>query len=355
LSGPRVSLPSRLTEHSDSHFGASEAERQVDIRLKRNLTTKTEGSDTWGYEWNAENDLTRVTKNGAEVARFAYDPAGRRVEKVAGGVTTAYAYDGSDAIREVNGTSTLKHVYGSRMDEPLAVDDGVTVSYFHADALGSIVRKTNASGGVTLTRQYDAWGRPEVAAEQSGPAFTGRGWEPEIGLYDYRFRWYDAQAGRFTSEDPIGFTGGDNFYRYVNNRPADFRDPLGLKECRVDNCLQSCLENLFQKKIPNVKVSTGSKTTFFMKLIGKGGTAISHPNSIRIPQGTSCYEFFMDLYWVAHEYYHVVEQWRGGGLTKRKYVKDPDRWEKPANDFADRWELTLRDCALDCVTCPVPD
>jgi len=38
-------------------------------------------------EWNAENQLKRVTKEGVEVARFAYDPLGRRVEKVAGGVT----------------------------------------------------------------------------------------------------------------------------------------------------------------------------------------------------------------------------------------------------------------------------
>ena len=50
-----------------------------------NLTTKTEGTDTWGYDWNAENQLTRVTKNGVELARFSYDPIGRRVEKVAGG------------------------------------------------------------------------------------------------------------------------------------------------------------------------------------------------------------------------------------------------------------------------------
>jgi len=49
-----------------------------------NLTTKTEGTDVWGYESNAEDQLTRVIKNGVEQARFAYDPNGRRVEKVAG-------------------------------------------------------------------------------------------------------------------------------------------------------------------------------------------------------------------------------------------------------------------------------
>jgi len=45
----------------------------------------------------------------------------------------------------------------------------------------------------------------------------------------YRARYYDPQAGRFVLEDPIGFSGGINFYRYVRNQPLDNYDPLGLK------------------------------------------------------------------------------------------------------------------------------
>jgi uncharacterized protein RhaS with RHS repeats len=46
----------------------------------------------------------------------------------------------------------------------------------------------------------------------------------------YRARWYDPQVGRFISEDPIGFDGGDlNLYGYVVNNPANFRDPTGLQ------------------------------------------------------------------------------------------------------------------------------
>ncbi len=54
------------------------------------------------------------------------------------------------------------------MDEPLAVDDGTALSYFHADGLGSIVKMTDGSGAVTLTRQYDAWGNLEVGASEPG-------------------------------------------------------------------------------------------------------------------------------------------------------------------------------------------
>jgi RHS repeat-associated protein len=66
-------------------------------------------------------------------------------------------------------------------------------------------------------------GGPEYATH----AFTGREWDRETGLYYYRARYYDPKAGRFISEDPIGFEGGINFYAYVANRPTVFRDPDG--------------------------------------------------------------------------------------------------------------------------------
>ena len=124
------------------------------------------------------------------------------------------------------------------MDEPVAEDDGTAFSYFHADGLGSLVKVSNTSGAVSLTRQYEAWGSLALGASESGYAFTGREWDPETGLYYYRARHYDPRIGRFISEDPIGFSGGINYYSYVRNNPALLFDPSGLKEtpgqiCRV--------------------------------------------------------------------------------------------------------------------------
>ena len=195
-----------------------------------NLTAKTEGSETWGYEWNAESELTRVTKNSIEQARFTYDPVGRRVEKIAGSVTTGYTYDRGSILREARGSTTLKYVHGPEVDEPLAVDDGTSLSYYHADGLGSVTRTTNSAGAVVLTRQYDAWGKLEVGATSIGYAFTGREWDPESGLYYYRARYYDPNTGRFISDDPIKFEGGMNFYAYVHNDPANRIDPFGLRD-----------------------------------------------------------------------------------------------------------------------------
>lgn len=44
-----------------------------------------------------------------------------------------------------------------------------------------------------------------------------------------RARYYDPAVGRFVSEDPIGFSGGDvNLYAYVHSNPVRWVDPLGL-------------------------------------------------------------------------------------------------------------------------------
>lgn len=213
-------------------FGAADP-HEVPIDPNGNLTSKTEGTDSWVYTWNAENQLTKVEKNGVEIARLSYDPLGRRVEKVAGGVTTSYTYEGGNTLRELRGSINLKYVHGMAADEPLAVEDGTVLSYLHADGLGSVVRTTSAAGAVTLTRQYHAWGNLQAGAGEPGYAFTGREWDPETELYYYRARYYDADAGRFASEDPIGLRGGINYYAYVHNRPADETDPTGLESGRT--------------------------------------------------------------------------------------------------------------------------
>ncbi|MEA1900643.1 MAG: RHS repeat-associated core domain-containing protein, partial [Thermodesulfobacteriota bacterium] len=49
------------------------------------------------------------------------------------------------------------------------------------------------------------------------------------GLQYMRARYYDPQVGRFISEDPIGFAGGDlNLYQYAHANPIMFMDPWGL-------------------------------------------------------------------------------------------------------------------------------
>ena len=112
--------PSGNTRTNTYRVSASGAGATYTYDPNGNLTAKTEGTDNWVYTWNAENQLTKVEKNGAEIARFAYDAVGRRVEKVAQGSTSTYTYDVLDVIRETRGTVGLRYVHGPQTDEPLA-------------------------------------------------------------------------------------------------------------------------------------------------------------------------------------------------------------------------------------------
>ena len=49
----------------------------------------------------------------------------------------------------------------------------------------------------------------------------------EAGLHYNFFRYYEPDAGRFVSQDPIGLWGGDNLYRFSSNIQI-WIDPLGL-------------------------------------------------------------------------------------------------------------------------------
>src|SRR5437016_5828023 len=61
--------------------------------------------------------------------------------------------------------------------------------------------------------------------------FTGREYLSELGIYDYRNRFYHPGLGRFLQSDPIGFGGGDtNLFRYSGGNPVNQADPFGLKE-----------------------------------------------------------------------------------------------------------------------------
>jgi RHS repeat-associated protein len=219
--------PSGNTRTSTYQVSQSGSAASYTYDADGNLT----GDGTKTFEYDAANRLTRVLNGGSEVARFTYDGLGRRVQRIAGGLTTSYVYDTERVAEErLSSGSTLRYVHGPGIDQHLAVQDsGSVVTYFLADHLGSIVQTTDASGQVTLSREYDPYGRPLSGAASGGYAFTGREWDPDLGLYYYRARFYDPTLARFLSADPLGIAGGTNGYAYVENAPTRFIDPTGLQ------------------------------------------------------------------------------------------------------------------------------
>ncbi len=105
-----------------------------------------------------------------------------------------------------------------------------TTDYYQADGLGSITSLSTSAAALANTYTYDSFGNvTNFTGTLRNPfQYTGREFDAEANLYFYRARYFDPNSGRFVSEDPIGFHGGVNFYRYVLNNPVINVDPAGL-------------------------------------------------------------------------------------------------------------------------------
>ena len=190
-------------------------------------------------DYDNEGRLLKVTKTEdgiVTVVEYKYDPFGRRIKRtvtVDGTLqsTIKYLYDSEDIVAVYeNGTLTKEFIHGPGIDEPLAVKTGGAWFYYHADGLGSIMKVTNAAGGVVpgYSFGYDSFGNLVKGTLDLDYTYTGREWDKEADLYYYRNRFADPLTGQFVSKDPIGFAGGDvNLYSYVGQNPVNWIDPWG--------------------------------------------------------------------------------------------------------------------------------
>ena len=181
------------------------------------------------YGWNARNQLASLA--GGTGAAFQYDATSRRTAKTIDGTTTAFLYDGLDALKTDVGGSVNVRLLGTAIDEWFASVGAGGVSVPLVDALGSTHALAAASGAVYAHYTYDPFGvtAPSGLTSSNASQFTGRE-NDGAGLYHYRARYYDPKASRFMSEDPIGLAAGtSNYYVYVDDRPTLIVDPLGLQ------------------------------------------------------------------------------------------------------------------------------
>jgi len=186
------------------------------------------------YTWDFENRLTQAIVPGTNggTMTFRYDPWGRRIQKSGPLGTTNYLYDGINLLEELDNSGTVLARYnqGSWIDEVLSQLRSSTTSYYEQDGLGSVTSLSNASAALSNTYTFDSFGNLIASSGSIANPFqyTGREFDAETGLRFYRLRYFDPSVGRFISEDPIGFGGGDNFYRYVQNNVTLLIDPFGL-------------------------------------------------------------------------------------------------------------------------------
>ena len=175
------------------------------------------------------------SSDGITSVQYVYDGKGNRLQATRNGVITRYVYDAAgNLIAEANASNNITryYIYGAGL---LAIVTPTDVVYtYHFNANGNTIAITDASQTMVNKYAYTPFGRlaNEVETSFSQPfKFVGQHGvitEPN-GFYYMKARYYDPEVGRFISEDPIGFEGGDvNLYAYVQNNPINAVDPSGL-------------------------------------------------------------------------------------------------------------------------------
>lgn len=204
-----------------------------------NGNTLNDGANS--YVWDARNRLTSANSNGAT---FAYDPLGRRVSKTFMSATTNYLYDGASAIQE-SGTLPTANLLTGGVDERFTRTSSTETDDYLTDALGSTVALTGSTGASQVAYSYSPFGSQSATGGTTTNSYTFTGRETDgLGINYYRARYYNPTTGRFLSEDPIGFAGGFNLYRYVFDDPIGLADPIGESPClNIQNFVNAMIHN----------------------------------------------------------------------------------------------------------------
>jgi RHS repeat-associated protein len=180
------------------------------------------------YTYNSANRLISVS-NQSTVSSYQYNGMGDRLQQTVNGNTTTYVLDINSSLPEVLNDGQSTYIYG--LDNIAQVNAGGT-QYFLGDGLNSTRQLTDTDRQITLAQSYDPFGNVIYSAGngQSAYGYTSEQTDPS-GLVYLRARYYDPNAGRFTSRDTwagnINQPLSLNQWNYVNGNPINYTDPSG--------------------------------------------------------------------------------------------------------------------------------
>ncbi|WP_380826934.1 RHS repeat-associated core domain-containing protein, partial [Serratia marcescens] len=180
-------------------------------------------------DYNPLNNLplTIALDDGRQLA-LCYNGINQRVQKrFADGSKLAYVHGLSDAPLMEFGARTTQYLYG--VGGLLLLIDGGEAQYVLKDQQGSIRAVVAENGQVNALLDYMPFGQSLPTGVGTSSLlryrYTGQELDEDLGLYNYRARFYDPQLGRFYSCDPRFQYGGP--YVYCGNNPVNQTDPSG--------------------------------------------------------------------------------------------------------------------------------
>jgi RHS repeat-associated protein len=208
------------------------------------LRLKITGSDSTKYRYDAFGNLRDVYLPTGDHIEYLIDAQQRRIgRKLNGALQRGWLYQSQLAIAaevDSSGAVTKTFEYATHANVPDWMYANGVPYRIVTDHLGSVRFVVDVSGTVAQRIDYDAYGR---VIANSNPGFQPFGYaggvlDDATGLTRFGARDYDAETGRWTVKDPIGFGGPTaNLYSYGANDPATLSDPTGLWSTVVHNWL----------------------------------------------------------------------------------------------------------------------
>jgi RHS repeat-associated protein len=180
--------------------------------------------------YNSRNQLT-----SADGLTYTYDAEGRRRTVIDTSGTIRDVIDPSGSlsrllIRHNADTTKTYYVYGLGL--LYEVDGDENTKTHHYDQVGSTIARTDDTGKVIGKAEYSAYG---ICFWKQGDMMTPFLYNGQAGvqtdangLLNMRARYYSPYLMRFLNADPIGFSGGLNWFAYADGNPISKADPFGL-------------------------------------------------------------------------------------------------------------------------------
>ena len=212
--------------------------------LPGGITTTTDNNGqvtydgTHHYTWDAEGKMLTV-----DTTTVTHDALGRTVEESISGSFTQIVYGplgGKFATMSVQ--TLVKAFIPLPSAQAIYTSTGLTY-YRHKDYIGSSRLATTPSRTLYSAGSYGPFGESYKQSGTTDVSFTGVDQDAVSGRYDFAFREYNPNAGRWISPDPAGLAAVNfadpqtwNRFAYVGNSPLARWDD-GMSECNYDACV----------------------------------------------------------------------------------------------------------------------